>query len=84
MLLLPFKTVYYYLNGILEIKKALPSKSAIILCAAVSDFIPKDVSEHKIHTSADLSLSLVNSPKLLGSMTSPNHLCASFKLETDE
>lgn len=40
-----------YLNGILEIKKYLPKESIVILCAAVSDFIPKDVPTHKITTS---------------------------------
>ena len=27
---------------------------------------------------------MISSPKLLGDMVSPNHLCVSFKLETDE
>jgi len=44
LLLISFKTVYFYLNGIVKIKKLLPNKSILILCAAVSDFIPKDVS----------------------------------------
>lgn len=69
-----------YLNGILEIKKYLPSKSIIILCAAVSDFIPKDVPTHKITTSHELNLSLGNSPKILGRMTDQKILSVSFKL----
>ncbi len=51
ILLIPFSSIYYYLNGILQIKKYLPSESIIILCAAVSDFIPKDIPMHKITTS---------------------------------
>jgi phosphopantothenate-cysteine ligase len=41
LLMIPFSSIYMYLNGILEIKKFLPTKSIVILCAAVSDFIPK-------------------------------------------
>jgi len=56
LLLVSFKTIYYYLNGILKIKELLPDQSIIILCAAVSDFIPKDVAEHKIQTNSELNL----------------------------
>lgn len=56
LLLLPFKTVYYYLKGLILLKEMLPKQSAIILCAAVSDFIPKHVSSHKIHTCENLNL----------------------------
>jgi hypothetical protein len=50
LLLLPFESIYYYLNGITVIKETLPKGSRLIMCAAVSDFIPKEVSAHKIHT----------------------------------
>ena len=83
LLMIPFSSIYMYLNGILEIKKYLPKKSIVILCAAVSDFIPKKIPTHKITTSEELNLSLENSPKILGKMTSEDLLTVSFKLETD-
>jgi len=50
ILLIPFNSIYMYLNGILEIKKYLPKGSILIMCAAVSDFVPKTVTTHKITT----------------------------------
>ena len=81
--MIPFFSIYEYLEGIVRIKELLPKKSMMILCAAVSDFIPLEVVEHKIHTTSELKLDLTNSPKILGKMVSPDLLCASFKLETD-
>ena len=56
----------------------------MIFCAAVSDFIPENVAEHKIQSSNELNYKLVNVPKILGKMTGNKHLCVSFKLETDK
>ena len=61
----------------------MPKNSIVILCAAVSDFIPKEIPTHKITTSEELNLSLDHSPKILGKMTSEDLLTVSFKLETD-
>lgn len=55
----------------------------IILCAAVSDFIPEEISEHKIQTKDNLELKFRNSPKILGHLVDQRHLTVSFKLETD-
>ena len=82
--MLPFKSIYAYLNGILYAKEVLPEKAIIILCAAVSDFIPETMAEHKIQTTDVLDYRLVNAPKILGKMSGEKHLCVSFKLETDK
>jgi len=79
-LAIPFYSIYYYLNGLVEFKQALPEKSIMIMCAAVSDFIPKEVVLHKIQTAEQLSLELVSSPKMLGQMKGKEHLAVSFKL----
>lgn len=56
LLLLPFRSIYHYLNEIKIIRESLPKHSRMIMCAAVSDFIPKEVSAHKIHTAEHLNL----------------------------
>jgi phosphopantothenoylcysteine synthetase/decarboxylase len=81
--MLPFSTIYMYLNGIIEIKKHLPTKSTIILAGAVSDFIPLELPTHKMTTTNNINLELCSVPKILGDMTDPEMLCVSFKLETD-
>lgn len=53
------------------------------MCAAVSDFIPEEISQHKIHTQDNLELRFKNSPKILSKMVNDQHLTVSFKLETD-
>jgi phosphopantothenoylcysteine synthetase/decarboxylase len=53
---LPFKTIHYYLHMTLAIRDQLPAGSIYILCAAVSDFLPKQTPSHKIHTSDRLEL----------------------------
>ena len=83
ILLLPYTSIYVYLEGIISLKQIMPNKSILIFCAAVSDFIPEEVAEHKIQTQTKLSINLVSSPKILGKMVSENHLCVSFKLETN-
>lgn len=83
LLLIPFSSIYSYLNGIKMLKQSLPVHSILIMCAAVSDFIPKEVSPHKIQTTEQLSLDLISVPKMLGEMKGGEHLCVSFKLETD-
>jgi phosphopantothenoylcysteine synthetase/decarboxylase len=40
----------------LAIRDQLPAGSIYILCAAVSDFLPKQTPSHKIHTSDRLEL----------------------------
>jgi phosphopantothenoylcysteine synthetase/decarboxylase len=52
----------------------------LILCAAVSDFIPSIVSEHKIQTQEKLQLSFISPPKILGQLVDNRHLTISFKL----
>lgn len=83
LLAIPFTSIYFYLNSLVKLKKVLPKGSILIMCAAVSDFIPKEVSLHKIQTTEELSLELVSSPKMLGKMKGNEHLAVSFKLETD-
>ena len=80
ILFLPFKSIYFYLEGILSLVKILPHKSIMIFCAAVSDFIPKEVAEHKIQTKNEMALELCSSPKILGQMVDEKKLCVSFKL----
>ena len=84
LLVIPFTSIYCYLSGLQLFKEALPKQSSMILCAAVSDFVPREVALHKIHTSEVLNLELISSPKMLGEMVSSKHLCVSFKLETDQ
>ena len=71
------------MKGLQIAKRILPKQSIIILCAAVSDFVPLEVVDHKIHTKEELHLSLTTAPKILGTMVDGKHLTASFKLETD-
>jgi hypothetical protein len=55
-LFLPFNSIYHYLNGLQVLKQVLPKGSALVMCAAVSDFLPKEIPHHKIHTTEELTL----------------------------
>ena len=44
ILLLPYTSIYAYLEGIISLKQIMPNKSILIFCAAVSDFIPEEVA----------------------------------------
>lgn len=84
ILYLDFRTIFFYLYGSLIIKDLLPAGSIYILCAAVSDFVPEETPENKIHSSEKLELKLKGSPKILGQLVRKDVLTVSFKLETDD
>lgn len=68
------------------VKGEFPSCDAAILCAAVSDFRPADVSSMKIKRDGDLTLSLkptCDIAAMVGSMKNDKQVVAGFALETD-
>eukprot|EP00823_Brevimastigomonas_motovehiculus_P006061 TRINITY_DN476_c6_g1_i1.p1 TRINITY_DN476_c6_g1~~TRINITY_DN476_c6_g1_i1.p1 ORF type:complete len:389 (+),score=75.26 TRINITY_DN476_c6_g1_i1:25-1167(+) len=92
LLCIEFVTVsqyLYYLRAFSQALKPIGKRGALYLSAAVSDFYIPDskMSTHKIQSSSGpLSLSLSETPKLLGLIKKdwcPSAFCISFKLETD-
>lgn len=68
------------------VKGEFPSCDAAILCAAVSDFRPAEVSPTKIKRDGDLTLSLkptCDIAAMVGSMKNDRQVVAGFALETD-
>lgn len=86
-----FTTLDEYLSLLREIAilmRPQSSKTLFYLAAAVSDFIPASLPEHKIQSSdATLELKLVKAPKILQTLIedrwAPKAFICSFKLETD-
>ncbi len=73
-----------------ETQKAFSSADALIMSAAVADFRPKRVVDHKIKKTADndnLSIELVKNPdilKTLGSNKQDNQVMIGFAAETND
>lgn len=66
--------------------EALPGCTAVIMCAAVSDFTPVNSSNAKIKKSEKLSLELVKAPDILAGLRDkcdPETLLVGFAAETD-
>lgn len=70
-----------------EVKKYSPSSQIVIMCAAVADYTPKTVSEHKIKKGKtdELVLELKRNPdilKYLGEHREENQFLCGFAMET--
>ena len=68
-------------------KEVFPECDGAILCAAVADFTPTEVAEHKIKRKGGMSLELRPNPDIaahLGQMKSSKQFLAGFALETTD